>query len=126
MTYNGFMSSPLIGNGLGNHISIFNEFREGIISKENNYVMLLNSNDANSLLLRIVSETGLAGLVLWFFFTFRFYVSRRSDDYYWIMSSGIFCLFIIRMIREGHYFAHGFFFFIWLYYFIYKHSSKNS
>lgn len=81
--------------------------------------MFLNVEDANSLFLRLRSETGLLGLLLIFIFIFKFHIIRKNDKsgYLWIINNGILSMFAIRLLRFGHYFATGFFFFFWLYYF---------
>lgn len=50
---------------------------------------------------------------------FKFHVLKKNDrnGYLWLMSNAILTMFLIRLLRCGHYFKGGFFFFFWLYYF---------
>jgi hypothetical protein len=84
--------------------------------------MFLNREGGNSLFLRILSEMGLFGIVLFFCFLFKFYLSKIKDktDYLWVISSAVLVMFLIRLIRAEHYFNGGMFFFFWLYYFSWK------
>jgi hypothetical protein len=71
--------------------------------------------DAGSLLLRIISELGLVGLVLIFFFIWRFHVGDGSE---WaFVSNGILIYFTLKLLREGHWFAPETYFFVWMYVF---------
>ena len=81
--------------------------------------MFLNVDDANSLFLRLLSETGLFGIIVFFYFLFKSHLLKKRDKskYLWIISNAILALFLIKLIRSGHYFVNGFFFFFWLYYF---------
>jgi len=84
--------------------------------------MFLNREGGSSLFLRILSEMGLFGILVFFYFLFRFYLPKRKDrmDYLWVISSAVLVMFLIRLIRAEHYFSGGLFFFFWLYYFTWK------
>jgi len=115
---NSFKENPLFGSGLGSHEVSYNRFIHNIIGQNGPYLDV-NSSDANSLFLRLLSETGLFGILVLAFFIIRFYVHKKKDlnGYLWIISSAILSMFFIRGLRQGHYFVNGFFFFIWMYYF---------
>jgi O-antigen ligase len=109
--------SPLIGTGLGSHEISYARFIPEIKRKEGTH--LVNVQDAASLFLRLLSETGVLGLGLFLFFLLRFYL-RKGDRYpvdLWVVNNSIFLYFIIRLLRVGHYFTDGFFLFFWMYYF---------
>ncbi|MCP4650711.1 MAG: hypothetical protein GY853_11620 [PVC group bacterium] len=119
VAYKSFMSNPLIGSGLGSHPMSYDRYIAAVIdSKINKWA--LNRKDASALFFRVVSETGLIGIFLVFSFMFKFHVSRKKDDYLWIISNAITCLFVLKLLRQGNYFYNGFFFFVWVYYFAYK------
>lgn len=110
--------SPFLGNGLGSHPVTYRKYISdvfGIIPNQ----LLLNQKDANSLFLRLLSETGIFGLAIFLYFMVRFHIRRYRDmtGYLWIINNSVFVLFIIRLIRQGNYFSEGFFFFLWVYYF---------
>jgi hypothetical protein len=86
--------------------------------------------DANSLFIRLMSETGILGLSLFFLFMFRFLLLKKGYEYpelrdYLLINQGIFILFIVRLIRTGNYFGNGFFLFFFIYYLSYKIVSKR-
>lgn len=116
-----FKKNPVFGSGIGSHeksyFTYFNSVFTG--SKKIPSAKQLNTKDAYSLFLRLLSETGLFGLAVFFIFIFSNYVSRRRDDsgYAWIISNAILSMFLFKLIRFGNYFVDGFFFFLWMYYF---------
>jgi hypothetical protein len=77
-----------------------------------------NKADANSLLLRLMSETGLMGLLFMVLLVIRCYVRNDGiDDKHWIISGSILVLILLYLLRQGNYFLNGFPFFVWLYYY---------
>lgn len=77
-----------------------------------------NSFDANSMFIRIVSEFGLIGFItvvlgLWL----ASYCFKHNSLY---LAQGIFIYILLKLFRDGHYFPPELFFFIWLFYFLYK------
>ena len=118
VAYKSFQNQPLIGSGLGSHQISYDKYIDTIADK----VAIgfgANRTDANSLFLRLMSETGLVGILTILLFMICNYVKRNKNenDIYWIISNGVLTLVILRLLRSGHYFSDGFFFFIWLYYF---------
>lgn len=123
------ISHPFLGNGIGSHKishtkSIFN--LEGVVSFNEEY-KYLNSEDADSLLLRTLSELGLFGLFLILFFLFKYYDNSNYTNK--IISKSIIVYFILKLIRFGHYFSPELYFFVYLYYYnkigIHKNSTSN-
>lgn len=113
--------NPLFGTGLGSHPVAFEKY-----SLAKNFVVFgfnLNSADANSMLLRLISETGIFGVVIFFFIMIKFYVKRDEnlDTFHWLVSNGILIMILLNLFRQGHYFLNGFPFFVLLY--IYNHIS---
>lgn len=127
VAYNSFKDNPIFGSGLGSHEISYYKYINDIVDV-NKISMLLNVNDANSLFLRLLSETGLFGIIIFFYFIFKFHLSKKRDEsnYLWIINNAILVMFLIRLIRAGHYFIYGFFFFFWLYYFAWKLNKTQS
>ncbi|MCX5699167.1 MAG: hypothetical protein NTX01_05680 [Candidatus Omnitrophica bacterium] len=124
VAYQSFRNNPLFGSGLGSHPLSYGRY----ISPETDPEIImptLNKEDASGLFLRILSETGLLGVFLFFYFIFRFYVSRKKQSHFWVISNAIICLVILNLLRQGNYFYNGFIFFIWLYYFTYKNAEAK-
>ena len=118
VAYNSFRDNPIFGSGLGSHKLSYHKYINDIVDV-NKISMFLNVDDANSLFLRLLSETGLFGIIVFFYFLFKSHLLKKRDKskYLWIISNAILALFLIKLIRSGHYFVNGFFFFFWLYYF---------
>ncbi|MEG0618950.1 MAG: hypothetical protein RR557_06610 [Bacilli bacterium] len=106
-----FFSTFGFGSGLGSHIVAYQKFIGNIDTS--NIVLLLNQEDANSLLLRIISETGLFGIAFSTYFLVVFYSKNNSMNS--IVSKMCLMYFFMRLLRYGHYFNMGMFFFIAIY-----------
>lgn len=122
VAYKSFIDNPVFGHGLGSHPISYERFirlgapygfwAEGIF--------VTNQMDAASLFVRLVSETGLVGAIAVLFFIFRFRVNRSDNKKLYMISNAVFILFILQLIKQGHYFYNGLFFFVWLHYFTKK------
>ena len=112
-----FSSHFLFGTGLGSHPTAFDKY--SIASEITVFGFNLNSADANSMLLRLISETGLFGVSIFVFLVIKFYVPRDVGDTskHWIISNGILIMILLNLFRQGHYFLNGFPFFVIMYYY---------
>ena len=117
-----FKNNPLFGSGIGSHSVSYDRYIFEVIDSEQD-TMILNKEDAGSLFFRLMSETGLLGILGFLYFIKRFYVSRKRDQRLWIVSNSIACLFLINLIRLGNFFYCGFMFFVWAYYFANKNAT---
>ncbi len=120
-----FLKNPLFGTGLGSHSTAFEKY--SLTNKIGAVEIEFNSSDANSMFLRLLSETGIFGIILFLGFFFRNYIPHKSAvrEEYWIISVGCFLIILLYLIRQGHYFYNGFPFFIWLYYYT-KQKNKEA
>lgn len=112
-----FKTNFLFGTGLGSHPTAFDRYS---IAKEiKQWGFNLNSADANSMFLRLMSETGLFGLTIFFVIIVKCYVKREINylTYHWLVSNSILIMILLNLFRQGHYFLNGFPFFIILYYY---------
>jgi len=121
IAYKSFMRNPLFGSGLGSHARSYDRYIAQIIDPTK-IRHSLNREDASGLFFRFVSETGLLGTFLFFYFVVKFYVSKKKDDYLWPISNSIVCLFILSLLRQGNYFYGGLIFFVFMYYFVNKNT----
>lgn len=112
-----FFENPVFGTGIGSHLVAFEKYS---LAKDIT-VAGINSNgqDANSMLLRLISETGLFGVGIFLFLIIKCYVprNREIDTNHWLISNGILIMILLNLFRQGHYFLNGFPFFVFLYYF---------
>lgn len=119
IAFENFSTNFLVGTGLGSHPIAFEKY--SITKKVEQRGFDLNSQDANSMLLRLISETGLFGTILMLGVVFKHFIRRNPyldvPDHFWIISGAIFTMVAVNFLRQGHYFLNGFPFFIWLYYF---------
>jgi hypothetical protein len=129
IAYNNFKEHPFFGTGIGSHAIAFEKY-----SYTRSVVKIKgfdnNKADANSLFLRLMSETGLMGLIFMFAVVTQCFVgSDGIDNRYWVISGAILVLILLYLFRQGNYFVNGFPFFIWLYYYnkkAYLEHKKNN
>ncbi len=118
VAYENFKRNPLFGTGLGGHPTAFDKYT---LTQEEGAVQIdFNKMDANSMFLRLMSETGLYGLSVMILLLFRSWIlkSNAIDDETWVMSNGLVIIILVYLIRQGHYFLNGFPLFLWLYYYL--------
>lgn len=116
-----FKIHPLIGSGIGSHIisrDIYLNSLDGIESFVTMEMEHLNAQDAGSLFIRLLSETGIVGLIVVAYFIVKNYVpSSTNSNYENIVCKAILLYFFAKLFREGHYFSPEMYFFVFLYYF---------
>lgn len=125
VAYKNILNHPFTGTGLGSHPIAYDRYSltrdTGLAGSYYSYALELNKEDASSLLFRIMSETGFTGVILLFFFLFRynFLLIKDSSDYQnWLISNA--CLVIIStcLLRAGHYFLLGIPLFFLIYFYV--------
>jgi hypothetical protein len=114
-----FSTNFLFGTGLGSHPVAFEKYSMGNDIVQ--YGFNLNSADANSMLLRLISETGIFGVGIFVYIIFKFYVKRdkKNITHHWLISNSICVMILLNLFRQGHYFLNGFPFFVMIYCFNY-------
>jgi hypothetical protein len=124
ITKTNFYKNPFFGTGLGSHQFAFEKYNLNAFmgDKYRN-----NNTDANSMLLRIISETGLFGLVFIILFIKNNYVKRDENTekdsesiQIWLISNAVLVVIFLQLIRQGNYTFGGFMAYMWLYYYAYK------
>ena len=121
-----FKQNILFGTGLGSHQIAFDKYSLTLLKE----IIDVNFNkaDANSMFLRLLSETGLMGVTFMLYIIFKFFVRRdyKNPDYnYWVMSNSVLVLIILYLLRQGNYFINGFPFFMWMYYYTGKSNMEK-
>jgi len=118
IAYNNFKEHPLFGTGLGSHAVAFEKYSYTRTGRVKLKGFDNNSADANSMFLRLMSETGLMGMLFIVILIVRCFVANDGiDDQHWIISGAILVLILLYLLRQGNYFLNGFPFFVWLYYY---------
>ena len=112
ITWMNVQENPLFGTGLGTHAIATEKYSLGNKGVEYHY-RTQNSQDASSMLLRILSELGLFGGILVFIFLKRNYIPRVTEDpVLWLISTAIFVTIVMQLLRQGNYILNGFPFFV--------------
>lgn len=126
IAFAGFKENPIFGIGLGNYEKLYHQKFDKLFGSdfEQRYGQS-NFNDANSMFLRLLAETGLWGLSIFllflaYFFTKEFSISSNIDFYLLGINHAISIFFIVRLLRCGNYISDGAFFFLFLFYYSYK------
>jgi hypothetical protein len=112
---------PMTGFGLGTHELSYDKFLPARMQKYSS----LNREDANSLAIRLISETGLIGFLAFTYFIFRFRIISKTDfsaraEFFWSLNAGILVMILIALLRNGNYTVHGKILFLLLYYYSYQ------
>ncbi len=112
-----FYQSPVLGSGIGSHPIAFEKYslaRDVLVAGIN-----VNGADANSMLLRLLSETGIFGVGIFLVIIIKCYVKRDivNQTNHWLISNALLIMILLNLFRQGHYFLNGFPFFLILYYF---------
>ncbi len=115
---------PFIGTGLGSHKKAFEKYN--VLDKLGG-IYKFNTSDANSMLLRIMSEMGLVGVLFIFLFIRRYFVQMPPGDssHYWLISNAALLIILLQLARQGNYTYNGFIFYMWLYYYTFNKSIEE-
>jgi len=123
VTVNSAIDQPLVGAGLGGHEYNYQKYTPGFLVSEGSD---LNRKDANSLLLRLISEFGIPFTVLFYLMIVLYWTGfpDRQDPapIFWkkLTSTAILALIIANSLRNGNYINLGFPFFLVLYFSTYR------
>lgn len=104
-----FINSWGLGGGIGSHLISYERFINEL--PVSNVAFFFNKEDANSLLLRIISELGILGSTGVLLFLLRFW-PKRNGSFESIIGSMCITYFFLRLLRYGHYFNNGMFLFV--------------
>jgi hypothetical protein len=117
IAFDNMKDHPVFGTGMGSYPLAFQKYSytKGVVKLKG---FDFNAQDGNSLLFRLVAETGLFGALLFLVIVFRCFVGNDgAEDKHWIISGALLVLILLYLLRQGNYFINGFPFFVWLYYY---------
>lgn len=125
VTTKAFWDHPIVGNGLGTYEAVYDRNIPSKIEKVSPTYRSLNRQDGASMAFRLLSETGLVGLLLFTFYLFRNKLRMRMSfskdaEVLWVLNTGIFIVIILALLRNGNYTIHGKLLFFFLYYYSYE------
>ncbi|MBK9283191.1 MAG: hypothetical protein IPM51_02620 [Sphingobacteriaceae bacterium] len=119
-----FKTNFVFGTGLGSHPIAYEQYSIAKDIKVRGFDQ--NSADANSMLLRLISETGIFGVTVFLIIVFKCYVKRNPDNesIHWLISNSLLIMILLNLFRQGHYFLNGFPLFVIMYYYNYTNHQK--
>jgi hypothetical protein len=115
----------LLGTGLGSHYIAAQKYS---LTKQYGDVYASNYEDANSMLIRLFSETGILGVIFFIGFLIKNFVKKLPDNSnsgYWVVNSSCLVLIVLQLLRQGNYTYNGFFFYLFLYYYSHANYQKK-
>lgn len=122
VTSSALAESPFFGTGLGSYSEAFENYT--ITKTVLNYDFEFNTADGNSLLFRMLVETGLIGAGFFIFLVIRGFVPKRQSESFMIhhrlIGQAIFIMIMLYLLRQGNYFLNAFPFFVLMYYYNWK------
>lgn len=117
---------PIFGTGLGSHESAYEKY--SLTNTVVLYDFSFNTKDGNSMLIRLLSETGLLGAGFVLLILFRSFVQKNLNselNEYRIVSQGLFILIFVTLLRQGNYMLNGFPLIMLMYYYTKKEYVKR-
>lgn len=116
-----------LGSGIGSHYYMYhNQYKKSMRTPDYLYTLKLddiNSKDAASLFIRLLSEFGIIGIFATVYILIL--IAKSFQDKSLIVEQSIGIYILLKLFRDGHYFPPEFFFFLILFYFSYKNYFKN-
>ena len=117
---------PIFGTGLGSHETAYEKY--SLTNTVVLYDFSFNTKDGNSMLIRLLSETGLLGAGFILLILFRSFVHKNQNselNEYRIVSQGLFILIFVTLLRQGNYMLNGFPLIMLMYYYTKKEYAKR-
>ena len=119
VTWNNFIDYPF-GTGFGSHEARYETYAEALETPR--YIIImghekLNFRDANSMFLRLVTDLGIFGIMLSLYFIFLVYKAFQSSSYEGIIAQSLAVYFLLKLLRQGHYFPEEFYLFLFIFLF---------
>ena len=101
VTLKSIEESWFIGYGLASYPIAYDRYNVGGWGEAD---LMLNRTDGNSMLFRILTELGVFGFIMISVYMIRYYINNNKINY--IYTAASLALFLILLMRQGHY-THG-------------------
>ncbi|WP_298237189.1 O-antigen ligase family protein [uncultured Algibacter sp.] len=122
VSYSSF-KDHFLGTGLGAFETMHDKYLSDLILPYNisaNNSQDINKADANSLFLRILSDLGIFGLIILIYCSYKFFQVIKNKNKDLTIVYGITVYFLLKLLRQGHYFPPEFYFFLFIFIFYIK------
>lgn len=104
--------NPLFGSGLGGHQARYFEYYAGSSFAEKSWHYGWNSSTGHSLIIRLLSEVGLAGVLFIIYRIKKLLILDKKTGKYYFISIACLSYFLFRLFKLGGYFEYGIYFFV--------------
>lgn len=115
-----------LGSGLGSHVQMHSNYLPYLRTPKyikNQNLESINSADANSLCLRIISDLGVFGILV--LFLLNVFLIKQFATRDMIFTQGIVIYILLKLLRDGHYFPPELYFFVFIFYFLFKENREQ-
>lgn len=128
------IENKALGIGIGAYQTAYDKHISKVAEKSENYgLVILNREDGNSMLIRLLTEIGVFGVSIIFIIFYKNLVKLNrmtsfNDTEYklYIVNRSIVILFILKFLRSGNYLVNGFLIFVTIYYLSFKKFQEES
>jgi hypothetical protein len=121
VTIGAIGENPFFGTGLGSYEKAYE--KHTLTQTVIQYDFEFNKTDGNSMLLRMLVETGLLGTGFFIILLFRGFIGRSAvgeERPFRLISQGILIMILLYLLRQGNYFLNALPMFVMMYYFNWK------
>lgn len=125
VSWHNFVNFFPIGVGIGNHPLAYDTYKFLFNAIENLNDYELNKQNAAGLFSRIMSEIGFVGIVVLFYFLYKFRISNCQNKIFHLLSNAFLIGIIIILFRHGSYISSITIFYFVGYYYIGKYHAKD-
>ena len=118
--------NPVWGSGIGGHKTMYDRYYKNSEFK-NSDAYGINNVSAHSLFIRIVSEFGIIGFIVYILMFLRLYIKKSKDKFHHIIFLACLSHFLVKLFKLGGYIDYGTPFFMCLLivnYLVYKSKIK--
>jgi len=116
----------ILGTGVGSYNIAYE--KHSLTKTVLNYNFEFNTTDGNTMIIRLMVETGLVGVLLFMFIVIKCFIPKRVSDvdiHYRLISHAIVIMIMVYLLRQGNYYLNAFPFFVLMYYYNWKQYKES-